>query len=85
MKISDPDCPGMQLGLFAGGLHRFWRELFTKIKGHRKLNVNFYIDDSKFQRLWNNPDKYMEHLKCFHSVCMPDLVLLQAIVVCRLL
>lgn len=21
---------------------------------------------------WNSPDKYLEHLKCFHSVCMPD-------------
>ena len=43
-----------------------------KIKNHRKLNVNFYIDDVKFNRLWNNPDKYLEHLKCFHSVTMPD-------------
>lgn len=43
-----------------------------KIKGHNKLNVNFYIDDCKFQRLWNNPDKYLDHLKCFHSVCGLD-------------
>lgn len=42
------------------------------LKNHRKLNVNFYIDDSKFVRFWNNSDKYMEHLKCFHSVMMPD-------------
>ena len=43
-----------------------------KIKNHRKLNVNFYIDDTKFTRLFNNPDKYADHLKCFHSVTMPD-------------
>ncbi len=43
-----------------------------KIKNHRKINVNFYIDDTKFTRLWNNPDKYLEHLKYFHSVCSPD-------------
>ena len=48
-------------------------ESFSRIlKGHRKLNVNFYIDDEKFQKLWNNPDKYLEHLTCFHSVCGLD-------------
>lgn len=50
----------------------FEESFSRKIKNHRKLNVNFYIDDVKFNRLWNNPDKYMEHLKCFHSVTMPD-------------
>ena len=43
-----------------------------KIKNHKNLNVNFYIDDCKFLRVWNSPDKYIEHLKCFHSVCSPD-------------
>lgn len=37
-----------------------------------KTNINFYIDDCKFQSFWNNPDKYIKHLKCFHSVCNPD-------------
>ena len=50
----------------------FEESFSRKIKNHRKLNVNFYIDDVKFTRLWNNPDKYLEHLKCFHSVTMPD-------------
>ena len=50
----------------------FEESFSRKIKNHRKLNVNFYIDDVKFNRLWNNPDKYLEHLKCFHSVTMPD-------------
>ena len=50
----------------------FEESFSRKIKNHRKLNVNFYIDDTKFTRLWNNPDKYLEHLKCFHSVTMPD-------------
>lgn len=43
-----------------------------KIKRHRNLNVNFYTDDQKFIRLENNPDKYIEHLKCFHSLCGLD-------------
>ena len=50
----------------------FEESFSRKIKNHRKLNVNFYIDDTKFTRFWNNPDKYLEHLKCFHSVTMPD-------------
>ena len=50
----------------------FEESFSRKIKNHRKLNVNFYIDDAKFTRFWNNTDKYLEHLKCFHSVTMPD-------------
>ena len=50
----------------------FEESFSRKIKNHGKQNVNFYIDDTKFTRFWNNPDKYLEHLKCFHSVTMPD-------------
>lgn len=48
---------------------------FKLKRDHRKTNVNFYIDDCKFVRLWNSPDKYLEHLKCFHSVCGLDFTL----------
>lgn len=50
----------------------FEESFSRKIKNHRQLNVNFYIDDCKFTRLWNNPDKYIEHLRYFHSIIMPD-------------
>lgn len=50
----------------------FSESFSRKIKNHRELDVNFYVDDVQFQRLWNQPDKYMEHLKCFHAVIMPD-------------
>lgn len=50
----------------------FEESFSRKIKNHRKLNVNFYVDDCKFERLHNNPDKYIDHLSCFHSVTMPD-------------
>lgn len=43
-----------------------------RIKNHRKLNVNFYVNDNVFERLWNNTDRYVKHLKCFHSVIAPD-------------
>lgn len=43
-----------------------------KIKNHRDLTVNFYIHDCEFEKIWNNPDRYIEHLKCFNSVIGPD-------------
>ena len=50
----------------------FAESFSRKIKNHRELDVNFYVDDVQFQRLWNQPDKYIKHLKCFHAVIMPD-------------
>ena len=46
--------------------------LSRSLKGHRKLNCNFYVDDEKFNSLYVNPDKYLEHLKCFESLCGLD-------------
>lgn len=43
-----------------------------RIKNHRDLTVNFYIHDNEFEKIWNCPDKYIEHLKCFNSVIAPD-------------
>lgn len=43
-----------------------------RIKNHRNLTVNFYIHDNEFEKIWNCPDKYIEHLKCFNSVIAPD-------------
>ena len=34
--------------------------------------VHFFIDDYQFQRLWNNPEKYMEKLKRYECVLTPD-------------
>lgn len=35
----------------------------------KDLNCNFFCDDYALNPVWNNPDKYLEHLKCFGSVC----------------
>lgn len=67
-----PIIPTCELDSFPQDSIDFEESFNRKIKNHRKLNVNFYIDDVKFNRLWNNTDKYLEHLKCFHSVTMPD-------------
>lgn len=50
----------------------FGESFSRKIKNHRELNCNFYVDDNVFQRFFNQPDKYLDHLKCFHSVMSPD-------------
>lgn len=71
-KYQFPVIPACKLETFPQDSIDFEESFSRKIKNHRKLNVNFYIDDTKFTRLWNNPDKYIEHLKCFHSVTMPD-------------
>lgn len=50
----------------------FGESFNRRIRNHKQLNVNFYVNDNVFTRLWNNPDKYIEHLRCFHSVIAPD-------------
>lgn len=71
-KYQIPIVPVCQFDYMPEDSIDFEESFSRKIKNHRKLNVNFYVDDCKFTRFWNNPDKYMEHLKCFHSVTMPD-------------
>lgn len=35
----------------------------------KDLNLNFFVHDYMLNPIWNNTDKYIEHLKCFGSVC----------------
>lgn len=34
--------------------------------------VHFFVDDYQFERLWNNPEKYLEKLKRYAAVATPD-------------
>lgn len=34
--------------------------------------VHFFIDDYQFERVWKNPDAYIEKLVQFQAVCTPD-------------
>ena len=34
--------------------------------------VHFFLDDYQFQRLWNNPEKYLEKLSRYEAVLTPD-------------
>ena len=38
----------------------------------RDVGVHFCIDDYKFERIWNEPEKYLDALKEFECVIMPD-------------
>ncbi len=71
-KYQIPIIPACQFDYMPEDSIDFEESFSRKIKNHRKLNVSFYVDDAKFSRLWNNPDKYLGHLSCFHSVTMPD-------------
>ena len=50
---------------FRAGLNR-------SFKGHHGMNCNFYVDDEKFNSLWVSPDKYLDYLKLYQSVCGLD-------------
>ena len=41
-------------------------------KNRDEKGVHFYIDDYQFQRVWNNPEKYISLLQEFGAVCSPD-------------
>ena len=34
--------------------------------------VHFFVDDYQFERVWNDPDKYVEKLKQYRAVLAPD-------------
>lgn len=41
-------------------------------KTPENVGVHFYIDDYRFERLWNNPRQYLEMLRKFKYVLSPD-------------
>lgn len=42
------------------------------IKHKESKGLHFFIDDYQFQRVWNSPDLYLDSLRSFKYVCMPD-------------
>lgn len=41
-------------------------------KGDKSMGVHFYVDDYQFERIWNDPHKYIDVLKDFDCVLTPD-------------
>lgn len=45
----------------------------TFVKAQKtNFGIHFFLDDYQFNRLWNNPDKYLKLLKQFKYVLSPD-------------
>lgn len=44
----------------------------SKERNPKKCIVHFFLDDYKFERLWNNCEKYLGILQNFKYVCGPD-------------
>lgn len=38
----------------------------------KNTGIHFFLDDRQFQRVWNQPDKYVQALRRFACVCAPD-------------
>ena len=36
------------------------------------VTIHFFIDDYQFDRLWNNPERYIEMFKKYEYICSPD-------------
>lgn len=45
---------------------------YAKSAENKACGVHFYIDDYQFERVWNDPQKYVEILKDFECVLSPD-------------
>ena len=41
-------------------------------KHPEKKAVHFFVNDYQFERIWNNPDKYVDRLRQFAAVASPD-------------
>ena len=39
---------------------------------NRRKGVHFFVDDYQFERIWNDPIRYMEKLKRYEAVLSPD-------------
>lgn len=44
----------------------------TGKKTVKHCGIHFFIDDYQFQRVWNQPDRYIAPLKRFQCVLTPD-------------
>lgn len=48
---------------------------YNYAKGYRSpedVGLHFFLDDYQFERLWAQPDSYLDRLRSFACVCTPD-------------
>lgn len=50
----------------------FRASLSRAMRDHASKMVNFYLHDEKFEAVWNNPDKYLNHFRAFYCIAGLD-------------
>lgn len=45
---------------------------YAKSSDKKNTGIHFYLDDYQFERLWNNPQEYIETLKQYECILSPD-------------
>lgn len=45
---------------------------FALSSDNKKCGIHFYVDDYQFERIWNNPDKYIDVLSEYECILSPD-------------
>lgn len=44
----------------------------AKVENKKDKILHFFLADYRFQYVWDHPDKYIEALKQYKAICMPD-------------
>jgi len=45
---------------------------YAKSSENKKTGIHFYLDDYQFERLWNNPEEYIDVLSDYECILSPD-------------
>lgn len=45
---------------------------YAKSSDNKNVGIHFYLDDYQFERIWNNPDEYIEVLEDYECILSPD-------------
>lgn len=45
---------------------------YAKTSKQKNVGIHFYLDDYQFERIWNNPEQYIETLQQYDCILSPD-------------
>lgn len=45
---------------------------YAKTSERKNVGIHFYIDDYQFERIWNDPEKYLDVLSDYECILTPD-------------
>lgn len=45
---------------------------YAKTSKERNTGIHFYLDDYQFERIWNNPEEYVDILEKYDCILSPD-------------